>query len=109
MNSKQTDISHNEVQTVRFCIHKKIKEKKANWSYIRTPDSFTENLEAFLITSLTGEVEHAVYEKCSAGFMLVDFFNNYEQACHQAKEILNNSPALKNCVLFGENLKTPLN
>lgn len=95
MTDKQTN-----VQTNSFDIHQKLKAADSELSYFMPVSGHNENATYVLFASLFDVPEYQIYERNEFGFVLVDFFNTYEEACTHAKEILDKSPKLKNSVCF---------
>ncbi|MBU9819951.1 hypothetical protein J1782_08625 [Rahnella sp. BCC 1045] len=94
-----SDTPHN-IQTTSFDIHQKLKAAGSELSYFMPVSSHNENATYVLFTSLFDVPEYQIYERNEFGFVLVDFFNTYEEACAHAKEILDKSPKLKDSVCF---------
>lgn len=88
------------IQTTTFDIHQKLKAAGSELSYFMPVSGHNENATYVLFTSLFDEPEYQIYERNEFGFVLVDFFNTYEEACTHAKEILDKSPRLKDSVCF---------
>jgi len=94
-----TDTQSN-IQTKSFDIHQKLKAAGSELSYFMPVSGHNENATYVLFTSPFDVPEHQIYERNELGFVLVDFFNTYEEACAHAKEILDKSPKLKDSVCF---------
>ncbi len=88
------------VQTTSFDIHQKLKAVGSELSYFMPVSGQNENAKFVLFTSLLDVPEYQIYERNEFGFVLVDFFNTYEEACTHAKDILDKSPKLKDSVCF---------
>ncbi len=99
MNDTSTNI-----QPATFDIHQKLKAAGSELSYFMPASKHNENATYVLFTSLFDVPEYQIYERNEFGFVLVDFFNSYDEACPHAKEILDNSPKLKNSVCFPKKL-----
>ena len=54
----------------------------------------------FLVTSLVGGIQYAIYKKQDFGFVIVDFFSNPSEANKEATEIINTYPRLAAAVNF---------
>ncbi len=90
------------IQTTSFDIHQKLKAAGSELSYFMPVSAHNENATYVLFTSLLDVPEYQIYERNEFGFVLVDFFNTYEEACTRAKEILEKSPKLKDSVCFSK-------
>lgn len=88
------------IQPTSFDIHQKLKAAGSELSYFMPTSAHNENATYVLFTSLLEVPEYQIYERNELGFVLVDFFNTYEEACPHAKEILDKSPKLKDSVCF---------
>ncbi|WP_227136558.1 hypothetical protein [Kosakonia radicincitans] len=89
-NSNQTKAIATE-----FDIHKKLKSTGAHWSYCRAAQPHQDGFNYEFNTILVGDVEFAIYERHGNYFVLVDFFKNYDDACPEAKRIIDDHPDLK--------------
>lgn len=83
-----------------FDINQKLQAYGSCLSYFMPVSTHNENATYVLFTSLLDVPEYQIYERNELGFVLVDFFNTYEEACPHAKEILYKSPKLKDSVCF---------
>ena len=88
------------IQTTSFDIHQKLKAAGSELSYFMPVSGHNENATYILFASLFDVPEYQIYERNEFGFVLVDFFNSYEEACTHAKEILDKSPKFKDSVCF---------
>ncbi|WP_449556830.1 hypothetical protein [Huaxiibacter chinensis] len=77
-----------------FDIHNKLKASNSHWSYLYAAQSRDDGFNYQFMTVLIDEPEFAVYERIDNYFILVDFFNSYEDACDRAKEIIDSHPDL---------------
>lgn len=85
MNALVKDNTQNE----EFDIQEKLKRSGSCWSYMRLAQPFQAGFNYEFITKLLVNIEFAIYERVGDYFFLVDFFENYEDASEQAKDILN--------------------
>ncbi len=76
-----------------FNIHKKLKDKKSDVTYLFIAHESESNVKNKLITSYdeSDEMEFALYTRDGNYFILVDFFNDISEACDEAIEIIKNS------------------
>ena len=95
--NEMTDTKIN-IQTTSFDIHQKLKAAGSEISYFMPVSGHNENAAYIFFTSFLDVPEYQIYERNEFGFVLVDFFNSYEEACTHAKEILDKSPKFKNSV-----------
>lgn len=87
---------NNSIVQQQFDIHQKLRANHSHWSYLHSvcPKDLGCNYQ--LITDLrTDEWEYALYQRHDGYFILVDFFKNYNEACEEAKVIINNHPKIK--------------
>ncbi|HGU6444647.1 TPA: hypothetical protein ACNABU_005406 [Citrobacter amalonaticus] len=82
-----------EVKT--FDIHQKLKCSKSLWDYMHIEEPHQSNANYELVTIFLDEMEYAIYERHGCYFVLIDFFKNYDEACDEAKSIIDNNPELK--------------
>lgn len=78
-----------------FDIHEKIKRTGSIWARLKSAQPHQNGCNYELNTILTDEIEFALYERKGDYFVLVDFFNNYEDACEEAKIIIDKNTNIK--------------
>ncbi|MBJ9353578.1 hypothetical protein GHT41_07870 [Citrobacter koseri] len=78
-----------------FDIHQKLKNSKYPWSYMHSVGSHQCDAGYEFRTIFLDEMEHAIYERHGNYFVLIDFFKNYDEACDEAKSIIDDNPDLK--------------
>ena len=78
-----------------FDIHAKLKAANSHWSYCYAVQPCEKGFNYQFYTTFIGEMEFAVYERIDNYFVLVDFFKSYDEACDDAKKIIDDHPDLK--------------
>ncbi|HBN5750980.1 TPA: hypothetical protein L3G55_005099 [Citrobacter freundii] len=78
-----------------FDIHAKLKAANSHWSYLYAAQPYESEFNYQFNTTFIGEMEFAVYERIDNYFVLVDFFKSYDEACDDAKKIIDDHPDLK--------------
>ena len=78
-----------------FDIHAKLKAAKSHWSYAYAVLPGEKGFNYQFNTRFINEMEFAVYERIDGYFVLVDFFKSYDEACDDAKKIIDNYPDIK--------------
>ena len=78
-----------------FDIHAKLKAAKSHWSYAYAMQPSEKGFNYQFNTNFVDEMEFAVYERIDDYFVLVDFFKSYDEACDDAKKIIDNYPDIK--------------
>ncbi|EPK7314473.1 hypothetical protein MX851_002890 [Citrobacter freundii] len=78
-----------------FDIHAKLRSANSHWSYCYAVQHFEKEFNYQFNTSFVDEMEFAVYERIDNYFVLVDFFKSYDEACDDAKKIIDDHPDLK--------------
>ncbi|MFL1886313.1 Uncharacterised protein [Klebsiella pneumoniae] len=78
-----------------FDIHEKLKKHDAKWLYKHEANIYQINTNYEFCTNFIGEFEFAIYERFGNYFILVDFFKSYDEACAEAKKILDDYPEVK--------------
>lgn len=96
MTSLNEDSSKSNIDS--FDIHKKLLTKESNWSYAHLIQPHQENSNFELITTLVDKIEFAIYKRDGDYMILVDFFSSYEEACEEARSILDSFPSAKSSV-----------
>ncbi len=78
-----------------FNIHDKLRAAKTHWSYCSAVQTHEEPFNYQFRTTFVDGVEFALYERIENYFVLVDFFKSYDEACDDAKKIIDSYPDLK--------------
>lgn len=78
-----------------FNIHDKLRAAKTHWSYLFAAQPHDESFNYQFRTTFVDGVEFALYERIENYFVLVDFFKSYDEACDDAKKIIDAYPELK--------------
>ncbi len=78
-----------------FNIHDKLRSAKTHWSYCFAAQIHDESFNYQFRTTFVDGIEFAVYERVESYFVLVDFFKSYDEACDDAKKIIDDHPDLK--------------
>ncbi|MGI1294348.1 hypothetical protein ACIAEU_24360 [Enterobacter kobei] len=78
-----------------FDIRAKLKASNSHWSYCYAVQPCEKGFNYKFNTTFVGEMELAVYERIDNYFVLVDFFKSYDEACDDAKKIIDDHPDIK--------------
>lgn len=78
-----------------FDIHAKLRSTNSHWSYCYAVQPCEKGFNYQFNTTFVGEMEFAVYERIDNYFVLVDFFKSYDEACADAKKIIDDHPDIK--------------
>ncbi|MBN7886578.1 hypothetical protein J0M42_00575 [Enterobacter hormaechei] len=78
-----------------FDIHAKLKEAKSHWSYLRAAQPHQNDFDYEFNTTFIDGLEFAIYARNGDYFVLVDFFKSYNEACNDAKKIIDEDPDIK--------------
>ena len=78
-----------------FDIHAKLKSANSHWSYLYAVQPHENEFNYQFSTTFVDEMEFAVYKRIDNYFVLVDFFKSYDEACDDAKKIINDHPDIK--------------
>lgn len=78
-----------------FDIHEKLRAAKTHWSYCFAAQPHDESFNYQFRTTCIDGIEFAIYERIDNYFVLVDFFKSYEEACDDAKKIIDAYPEIK--------------
>lgn len=81
--------------SMEFDIHAKLKAANSHWSYCYAVQPCEKGFNYQFNTTFVGEMEFAVYERIDNYFVLVDFFKSYDEACADAKKIIDDHPDIK--------------
>ncbi|WP_312816434.1 hypothetical protein [Atlantibacter subterraneus] len=94
-------MSNSELQKP-FDIHQKLRSNGSRWGYLHAAEPWHGDCNFYLITDLSGEEwEYALYQRVEGDyFCLVDFFKNYNEACEEAKIIINSNPKYKAAINY---------
>lgn len=87
-SSKKLDIQE-------FDIHAKLKASKSHLSYLRAAQPYENGFNYQFNTTLIDGFEFSIYERKDCYFILVDFFKSYDEACDDAKKIIDDYPDIK--------------
>lgn len=78
-----------------FDIHAKIKSANSHWSYLRAAQPRQNDFDYEFNTTFIDGLEFAIYARNGDYFVLVDFFKSYNEACNDAKKIIDEHPDIK--------------
>lgn len=78
-----------------FDIHTKLRTSNSHWAYCYAVHPFEKEFNYQFNTTFIGEMEFAIYERIDNYFVLVDFFKSYNEACDDAKKIIDEHPDVK--------------
>lgn len=78
-----------------FDIHTKLKAANSHWSYCYAVQPCEKEFNYQFNTTFIDEMEFSVYERIDNYFVLVDFFKSYDEACDDAKKIIDDHPDIK--------------
>ncbi|MCL6721616.1 hypothetical protein M8R21_39480 [Klebsiella sp. T2.Ur] len=81
--------------SMEFDIHAKLKAANSHWSYCYAVQPCEKGFNYQFNTTFVGEMEFAVYERIDNYFVLIDFFKSYDEACADAKKIIDAYPDIK--------------
>lgn len=81
-----------------FDIHAKIKSANSHWSYLRAAQPHQNYFDYEFNTTFIDGLEFAIYARNGDNFVLVDFFKSYNEACNDAKKIIDEHPDIKKMV-----------
>ncbi|HAV1627899.1 MULTISPECIES: hypothetical protein [Enterobacter cloacae complex] len=81
-----------------FDIHAKIKSANSHWSYLRAAQPHQNDFDYEFNTTFIDGLEFAIYARNGDYFVLVDFFKTYNEACNDAKKIIDEHPDIKKMV-----------
>lgn len=100
-NNRSNVMSNSEIKKP-FDIHQKLRASCSHWGYLHAAEPWHGDCSFQLITDLSGdEYEYALYQRVEGDyFCLVDFFKNYNEACEEAKNIINNHPKYKSAINY---------
>ncbi|EMJ7954978.1 hypothetical protein LWV32_00095 [Enterobacter asburiae] len=87
--------SHQNTGGKYFNIHDKLRATNAHWCYLFSAQPHDEGFNYQFRTTCVDGVEFAVYERIDNSFVLVDFFKSYDEACDDAKKIIDDYPDVK--------------
>jgi len=83
----------------QFDIHDKLEQEIKNsgnsHSYMMAAQPHQGDANFEFITSLFPQLLFLIYKRIDEYFVLVDFFKTYEEACDEAKAIIDSHPRLK--------------
>lgn len=81
--------------TQKFDIRAKLKAANSHWSYLRSAQPHHDDFDYEFNTTFIDGLEFAIYERDGEYFVLVDFFKSYDEACEDAKKIIDDHPDIK--------------
>jgi hypothetical protein len=87
--------SHQNTGSKKFNIHDKLRGSNTHWSHRFSAQPHDEGFNYQFRTTCVDGVEFAVYERIDNCFVLVDFFKSYDEACDDAKNIIDDHPDIK--------------
>ncbi|WP_313471351.1 hypothetical protein [Atlantibacter hermannii] len=92
----------NQPDNAPFDIHQKLRASGSHWCYLHAAEPWHGDCNFYLITDFSGdEYEYALYQLVEGDyFCLVDFFKNYNEACEEAKNIINSNPKYKAAINY---------
>lgn len=95
-NLKEVSLLNNE----KFSIHSKLLLTNTHWSYCFHILPHQENsIHEMRVSDFEEDgYEFAIYKRDGDYMILVDFFKSYEEACKEAKDILNEFPKAKGTI-----------
>ncbi|MEH5091087.1 hypothetical protein PO467_21200, partial [Enterobacter kobei] len=67
----------------------------SHWCYLRAAQPHQNDFDYEFNTTFIDGLEFAIYERVGNYFVLVDFFKSYEEACDDAKKIIDDHPDIK--------------
>lgn len=76
-------------------IHAKLRAANSHWSYCHAVQPHDKEFDYQFNTTFIDGMEFAIYERVDRYFVLVDFFKSYEEACDDAKKIIDEHPDIK--------------
>ena len=86
---------HTSNSADNFDVSEKLRSMNSHWSLVTPVQNYHGDSNYEFITAMVGETEFAIYKRQGVLFVLVDFFKNYEEACKEAKEIIDSYPDVK--------------
>lgn len=79
----------------QFDVNAKLKSTNAHWAYLRSAQPHQNGFDYEFSTTFIDGIEFAIYERIGNYFVLVDFFKSYDEACDDAKIIIDAHPEIK--------------
>ena len=79
----------------KFNVCEKLNASSAHWAYSKPAQAYQDGFDFQLETILADEIEFALYKRQGNKFVLLDFFNSYNEACDEAKAILDTHKDIK--------------
>lgn len=93
INNQLTDSQEYSDQSNQFDIHKKmaqsIKNGGVGYSYLKAAQPHQDGAKYEHIAIFYPSVEFLIYRRIGEYYVLVDFFKNYDEACEEAKSIID--------------------
>ena len=87
--------SYQNTSSKDFNIHDKIRATNTHWCLLFSAQPHDDGFNYQFRTTCVDGVEFAVYERIDNSFVLVDFFKSYDEACDDAKNIIDDHPDIK--------------
>ncbi len=84
-----------------FNIHDKLRAASTHWSYCFAAQPYEDGFNYQFRTTFVDGMEFAIYERIGNYFVLVDFFSSYDEACDDAKSIIDGLPDIKKMFSVG--------
>ncbi|RAY67850.1 hypothetical protein, partial [Enterobacter kobei] len=97
--------SYQNTSSKDFNIHDKIRATNTHWCLLFSAQPHDDGFNYQFRTTCVDGVEFAVYERIDNSFVLVDFFKSYDEACDDAKKIIDDYPDVKR--MFSADLDPP--
>ncbi|BBS32793.1 TPA: hypothetical protein QH575_004812 [Enterobacter kobei] len=87
--------SYQNTGSKEFNIYEKLTATNTHWCHHFSAQPHDEGFNYQFRTTCVDGVEFAVYERIDNFFVLVDFFKSYDEACDDAKKIIDEYPDIK--------------
>lgn len=87
--------SHQNTGSKKFNIDDKLRGSNTHWTHRFSAQPHDAGFNYQFRTTCVDGVEFAVYERIDNCFVLVDFFKSYDEACDDAKNIIDDHPDIK--------------
>ncbi|EIV9539205.1 hypothetical protein MBN59_002441 [Klebsiella pneumoniae] len=82
-----------------FDIHAKLKSLNECWSFAIRTQPHNHGYDFEFCTRYIPDLTFAIYKRIGDHFVLVDFFSSYDEACDEAKNILDIYPNIRDRIL----------
>ncbi|EHF4932606.1 hypothetical protein I4B30_003672 [Enterobacter hormaechei] len=90
--------SHQNTGSKKFNIDDKLRGSNTHWTHRFSAQPHDAGFNYQFRTTCVAGVEFAVYERIDNCFVLVDFFKSYDEACDDAKNIIDDYPDIKRMI-----------